>query len=258
MQTSVPAPHLSSNRLEGSLCDTPLDRLLAACRRHLITGTVWVRTPRAVGRVDLRAGGVDAAEFGDLTGDDAVDALCRLADGMYELVQRLPDLDGALGRAAAFQGELADVPLVDLMRHCEDNALTCTIAVVRDFDRGAIVYRAGDIVDVELNGSHDDNHIVELLRMEGARFRVTAPPLDLAIEGWPAVQRAPTAPFEPHRPRAAAGAAADAAPRDRTAGDRSAANATRARGGRRAAIGIALAVAFAAAAYAARALGWLG
>jgi hypothetical protein len=192
--TASPAPtHVSQNRLEGTLNETPLPRLLDECRKQLVTGTIWVRTPGALGRVELRAGAVDTVEYGALREREALRAIEALPDGMYELVQRLPDLDGSLGQAAELRG--MGVSLVKLMRHCEDNALSCTITVVGASDRGAIRYRAGEIVGVEWNGAADEDRIVDLVHLEDAMFRVTAPPLDLSIEGWPSVARQPTAPF---------------------------------------------------------------
>lgn len=187
--------HVSRHRLEGSLVDTPLPRLLESCRRHLLTGTIRLRGPSGEGVVVLRAGGVDDARLGDLVGDAALARLCALSEGMYELQQRLPDLSGELGSAARLEGEIDNVPLVAIMRHCEKHALSCTIIVASGFDRGEVVYRAGEIVDVTLNGRHDLDAIVEVLALPQARFRVEAPPLDLDIDGWPAVSREPTAPF---------------------------------------------------------------
>jgi hypothetical protein len=195
MQAPDEATHVSKNRLEGSLGDTSLDQLLAECHKHMVTGTITVHGNDALGTVDLRVGFVDSAAFGDLADDTALDAMGKLSDGEYELVQRLPDLDGALGSAAQLDGSTATLPLVKLMQHCEDNALSCTITIISDFDRGEIGYRAGEIVDVTLNGRRDDDSIVDMLRFSDARFRVSAPPLDLGMSGWPSVAREPTAPF---------------------------------------------------------------
>jgi hypothetical protein len=115
-------------------------------------------------------------------------------DGWYEVAQRLPDLTGELAGAAQLQGDVGGVPLIALMRHCEDNALTCTITVISGFDRACIEYRAGEIARVELNGVLDDDALPQIVRWPEARFRVAAPPLDLDVEGWPMVRRAPTEP----------------------------------------------------------------
>ena len=187
--------HVSSNRLEGSLCDTPLESLLDSCRQHLVTGTISINTQFADGVIELRAGVVDTATFGELTDAAAIRRLKRLSDGMYELTQQLPDLSGELGDSAQCEGSLADVPLVTIMRHCEDQALSCTITIVHDFDRGEIHYRAGEIDEVTLNGKRDDDAIVDIVGWKSGAFRVAAPPLPLDIAGWPSASVDPTAPF---------------------------------------------------------------
>lgn len=187
--------HISKNRLEGNLGDTPLQRLLDECRKHLVTGTIWVRPPGKLGCIELRAGGVEKVEFEDKRDDEAIAAIEQLTDGEYELVQRLPEISGGLGRAARAEGNVSDVNVVKLMNLCETNALSCSIIVINDFDRGELVYRAGELAEVTFNGHPNDDAIVELVRLTDARFRVEAPPLDLNIEGWPSVRRAPTVPF---------------------------------------------------------------
>jgi hypothetical protein len=197
--------------LEGSLADTSLDRILHACHQHLLTATLRVRAFGGEGRIELRAGAVDQAVYGDVRGDDAIAQMRRLGDGIYELTQQLPDLSGELGAAAQFEGDISEVTLVSLMRHCEDNALTCKITLINDFDRGEITYRAGEIQEVRLNGEIDDDNILDLVRFEHAKFRVSALPLDLDIEGWPSLRREPTAPFRLRPPEPAPDAARPAA-----------------------------------------------
>jgi hypothetical protein len=198
--------HVSKNHLEGSLCDTPFDRLLRECERHLVTGTIRVTALGRVGMIELRAGAVESAAFDGASGERALDRMRALRDGMYDLWQRLPDLTGQLGAAAMFEVDAADVPLVKLMRHCEDNALTCSIAVEAGGKRGEIQYRAGEITSVSFGGVRDDDRIVDIMELPAARLRVTALPLDLDIQGWPSVRREPTAPFRIVGPDAQPGA----------------------------------------------------
>jgi hypothetical protein len=186
--------YVSRNQLEGSLLDVPLDRILAACHRHLVTGVVRVQVNGRAGVIELRAGAVDHVQLGTDLGDRALDAMRAARDGWYEVAQRLPDLTGELAGAAQLQGDVAGVPLVALMRHCEDNALTCVITIVSGFDRACIDYRAGEIARVELNGFFDDDALPQIVHWPDARFRVAAPPLDLDVEGWPIARRAPTEP----------------------------------------------------------------
>ncbi len=194
-QSTAPI-YVSRNHLEGSFTDVPLDRILDACHRHLVTGEIRVTVADVNGLIELRAGAVDRAELGEIRGARALEQMRLLIDGMYELTQRLPDLTGELGGSSLIEGDVTGVPLIALMRHCEFHALTCTITVVSKFDRAQIEYHAGDLRRVELNGFYDDDAIVQVLEWPDARFRVAAPPLDLDIEGWPKVRKDPTLPFQ--------------------------------------------------------------
>jgi hypothetical protein len=194
-QSTAPI-YVSRNHLEGSFTDVPLDRILDACHKHLVTGEIRVTVADVKGVIELRAGAVDRAELGTHRGARALEQMRSLIDGMYELTQRLPDLTGELGGSSMIEGDVTGVPLIALMRHCEHHALTCTITVVSKFDRAVIEYHAGDLRRVELNGFYDDDAIVQVLDWSDARFRVSAPPLDLDIEGWPKVRRDPTLPFK--------------------------------------------------------------
>lgn len=197
MRRASTAPiYVSRNHLEGSFTDVPLDRILDACHKHLVTGEIRVTVADLTGMIELRAGAVDRAELGDWKGGRALEQMRALIDGYYELTQRLPDLTGELGGSSMLEGDVTGVPLIALMRHCEHHALTCTITVVSRFDRAVIEYHAGDLRRVELNGFYDDDAIVQVLDWSDARFRVSAPPLDLDIEGWPKVRRDPTQPFQ--------------------------------------------------------------
>lgn len=195
MRPATEPLYVSRNHLEGSLCDAPIDRVLAACRKHLVTGVVRVHVKGKDGILELRAGAIDRAHLGDLQGDRALEVVRAAHDGWYEVAQRLPDLSGELGDAAMLHGDIDGVPLIALMRHCEDNALTCMITVISGFDRACIEYRAGEIAKVELNGFFDDDALPQIVHWRDARYRVAAPPLDLDIEGWPVARRAPTLPF---------------------------------------------------------------
>ncbi|HUH02755.1 MAG TPA: hypothetical protein VML75_12240, partial [Kofleriaceae bacterium] len=200
LPTPRPTFHVSKNRLDGSLCDTPLEKLLGSCRDYLITGTIRITTQFTDGVVELRAGMVDSARLGDdLEGEAAVRRMKRLSEGMYELTQRLPDLDGTLGDAATCEGDLATTRLVEIMRLCEDQALSCTITIISDFDRGEIIYKAGEIAAVTLNGRRDDDDaIVRIVEFRRGRFRIEAPALPDEIDGWPATSKDPTVPFHLH------------------------------------------------------------
>jgi hypothetical protein len=191
-----PAIHASMNRREGSLADTPLRDLLEPCRRHQVCGRITVESAEGRGLIQLRSGVVDHASFGLLVGDAAVIRMSLLREGIYHLEQQVPDIGGQLARAAAMESDVARVPLSVVMRHCEDNKLTCSITVVSGYDRGELRYHIGDLVEVALNGIPDPDCVVHLLRWHDARYRVALEPLSPEIAGWPRVSRATTVPAE--------------------------------------------------------------
>ncbi len=186
--------HASTNAVHGSLSETSLNRLLKLCRHRLLTGRIEIHTPRGSGEIELRAGVVDRARLRDHRDIAAMSRLRRAKQGSYVILQRLPDMDGDLGSAGEFHGDIDSMSLIQVMRYCEDHALTCTITVVNDFDRAEIEYDVGDISRVSYNGVDDDEHIVDILRFDDARFRVSARPLNLQ-EGAPMLRRRPTEPF---------------------------------------------------------------
>lgn len=185
--------HVSRNAVQGSLGEVSIDRLLEICRDQMLTGRIDVDASGGAGRIELRAGVVDRVEHAGQSDAGALARLRQLTDGSYQVTQRLPNLSGALGAAAAFEGESSELSLIDLMRHCEENGLTCHVEIINDYDRAELHFRGGMIVAVMWNGSPDEEKIVDIVRWRSARYRVTAPPLE--ITGQPVRRRAPTEPF---------------------------------------------------------------
>jgi hypothetical protein len=212
--------HVSKNRLAGSLADTALEKLLEAAHKNLLTGQIVVQAEGKEGSLQLRAGAVDEVRFGDLKDDPALAHMKLLKAGTYELTQRLPDLGGELGSAAALDGEVTDIPITAIMRHCEDHALSCTLIVVAGYDRGEIVYKAGDLAGGTVNAQKSDDAVEQIVGWKNARFRVQLPPLDPGIDGWPAVTADPTAPFHVDGAPLKTMRAADAPPPDARAAAR--------------------------------------
>ncbi len=191
----VSSSHLSSNRVRGDLGSTTPADVLDGCRARRVTGEVVFHAGDRIARIELHTGSVERAELDGLTGDDALAALASLTEGTFEVVQRLPGLEGSLGSAAEFQGDLTRTPLIQIMRHIESHALTVTVTVVHEWDRGTITYRDGDLEEVDLNGDRDPDHIGALLRFPGGKFRVLAGTLELPVPARRVTRRARTEPF---------------------------------------------------------------
>ena len=196
MDEIITSADVSKNRVWGILGTTSVADVLDSCRRGRVTGEVTFRAGHAVGIVELRAGCVERAELEGKTGDAALAALRTLCNGTFEVVQRLPDLCGTLGSSAEFHGEVSDVPLIAVMRHVEEHALSVTLTIIHEFDRGVVRYRDGDIIEVELNGDRDLDRIGDILRFPAGKYRVMSAPLALPLPVRPAPRRLPTEPFQ--------------------------------------------------------------
>src|SRR4029079_16853061 len=96
---------VSRTHLEGLLSDTSLDRVLAACRRHLVTGAIKLFDGKRTARIELRAGVIDRADVGGVVVRAPHDELRRF-HGEYEIDQQLPDLTGDLGGSALAEGDV--------------------------------------------------------------------------------------------------------------------------------------------------------
>jgi len=173
----------------GKIAETPITALLESCNKFLVTGTVHVQAQGFEGQLKLRAGAVEEVTFAGLSDRQAMAKLRALMTGTYQLTQRLPDLSRELSSSVSFVGSLSDVSVIDLMRHCEANALTCVIEITSKANQGEIRYRVGEIQGVSYNGDQDDERIGDILAMEGARFAVRSVPLDVSVEGWPIARR---------------------------------------------------------------------
>lgn len=180
-------------RLEGSLGDVSLDKLLDPCREHMFTGAITVRSGDRLGELALNGGIVDEAKFGDQTGDAAVTALKALKDGKFKVVPRLPDLAFG-GKSVKLEGTIKDAPLAAIMRHAEENALSCTVLVETAAEKGEIKYKMGEIVDVRRNGVKDEDWIAELVGLAGATLAVRAAGLEFSVPGATSVTAAAAAP----------------------------------------------------------------
>jgi len=191
----ITSADVSQNRVWGHLGTTSVADVLDSCRRRRLTGEVTFRAGDDIGVVELRAGSIERAEVRGRCGDAALAVLDDLREGTFEVVQRLPDFGGQLGDAAEFLGEIAAIPLIQVMRHVEQHALSVTLTVIHDFDRGVIRYRDGEIVGVELNGDRDLDRIGDILRFGEGKYRVSASPLELALPARRAPRRLPTEPF---------------------------------------------------------------
>lgn len=124
-----------------------MTRLLSLCTQRKITGVLRIDSWGKTGTIRLRAGTIIEVAFGALRGEFALDELLALRDGMFELSQRLPSINDAVRDADQLLVDLDSTPLPELMRQCENKALSCAISVDRSGDPIELTYRAGELAD---------------------------------------------------------------------------------------------------------------
>jgi hypothetical protein len=128
------------------------------------------------GEVHLLAGGLNDASAGEARGDEAVAALQRITGARFLIDTRLPDPEtGSLAKPGPAEGNLAQRPLVEVMRYCEEYVLTCTLEVWRGEDQARISYRRGEMVGTEVGGSDASDRLPEVMGWKEGFFEIALP-----------------------------------------------------------------------------------
>lgn len=140
--------HQSSlRRIDGSLCDIPVSRLLTAARAQRITGSLHLCSWGRIGHIELRGGEVVEAVLGTLTSEQAMAEIVTLRDGSFQLSQHLPSI-GTPASTGEITGHLHEISLAALLGRCRSEAITCAIRV----DCPAAPAAAAEPVELELRG----------------------------------------------------------------------------------------------------------
>ena len=128
------------------------------------------------GEVHLLAGGLNDAFAGDKRGQDAATALQRVTGARFVIDTRLPDPEtGSLAKPGPAEGSLAQRPLVEIMRYCEDYVLTCTLEVRRGEEQARISYRRGELVGTWVGGSEAPERLPEVMGWKEGFFEIDLP-----------------------------------------------------------------------------------
>ncbi len=128
------------------------------------------------GEVHLLAGGLNDAFAGDERGEQAVSTLQRVASARFLIDTRLPDPEtGSLAKPGPAEGNLAQRPLVEIMRYCEEYVLTCTLEVWRGEDQARISYRRGELVGTTVGGSDAPERLPEVMGWKEGFFELVLP-----------------------------------------------------------------------------------
>jgi hypothetical protein len=157
-----------------------LNELMIVLSAAALPARIRVFAPGAgdtpAGEVHLLAGGVNDALAGEARGDEAVAALQRVNGARFLIDTRLPDPEtGSLAKPGPAEGNLAQRPLVEVMRYCEEYVLTCTLEVWRGEEQARISYRRGEMVGTEVGGSDAPDRLPEVMGWKEGFFEIALP-----------------------------------------------------------------------------------
>ena len=165
----MPAPSVLSGDISA---DGAIDLLREIEALHT-TGVLTFESGGTRGEVLFVAGQLAADQSTMPDGADAVEAFLALRSGHYELVQRLPPLPVSTGDDTMRTGSLAVHVPADLMNYCETAGLTGVLELVRRGRRAEVVYDAGELVGIRLDGK-DDADLQDVFAWEDGTFRIEA------------------------------------------------------------------------------------
>jgi len=170
-----PSGERSTEWTGGSLAE-----LMSVLSAAALPARIRVFAPGAsgapAGEVHLLAGGISDAFAGERRGQEAVSTLQQVAAARFVIDTRLPDPEtGSLAKPGPAEGNLAQRPLVEVMRYCEQYVLTCTLEVWRGEDQARISYRRGELVGTTVGGSDAPERLPEVMGWKEGFFEIDLP-----------------------------------------------------------------------------------
>jgi hypothetical protein len=163
-------PPVRSGELEGAAID-----LLRELEQDRITGVLRFESDGASGEILLYGGEIAVDQLPRDDGKDPLDVFLALERARYEIHQRLPPLAVAKGDDYDKTGSLAVHVPADLMNYCERGGLTGTLELVKGDRRAEAVYRAGELIAIELDG-RDDADLSDVFGWDEGRFHIEVDP----------------------------------------------------------------------------------
>ena len=157
-----------------------LSELMSALLEAALPARIRVFAPGArgepAGEVHLLAGGLADAFAGADRGQEAVAVLQRVTGARFVIDTRLPDPEtGSLAKPGPAEGNLAQRPLAELMRYCEQYVLTCRLEVGRGEEQAQISYRRGELVGTTVGGSDAPERLPEVMGWKEGFFKIDLP-----------------------------------------------------------------------------------
>ena len=165
--------------IEGSLADCSPAALVGLVDDRRITGVLEAHDGPKRFELVLRGGEIADAESTE--DGDAVESFLALEKGRYRLRQQLLLPDGEATSRRVAEGSLEEVPPAKLVRTCEKGGLTGSLRLLSDERFAELLYSAGTLTAVTLDG-RQDVEATDMMRWSSGRWALVARP---ALEAPP-------------------------------------------------------------------------
>ncbi|MFW2389129.1 MAG: DUF4388 domain-containing protein [Polyangiales bacterium] len=159
---------------EGTIPAEGVGDLLGGLEEVGTTGVLEFQSESGSGAVRLVQGQLADAEA-STEEERALEVLLTLREGEFAVYPKLPNLPVSRGTDTTRRGSLAVHPPADLMRYCENAALTGRLLLERRGRLAIGYYEKGELEDVSIDGGTAADFVMALEWTEGT-FRVDAVP----------------------------------------------------------------------------------
>ena len=176
-------------QLAGAIPQDGMHALLGDLQLMGTTGLLCFRSAEATGQVEIIGGQLEDDE----SARDSVEVLLSLREGQYVVYPKLPPLPVSKGNDFSKRGSLAVHPPSELLRYCEEAALSGRLLIERQGRIATAVYRDGELEETNIDDG-DASDFSECLAWTDGTFRVdseavTQHPKQLSGARAPTTQR---------------------------------------------------------------------
>jgi len=141
--------------MSGEIPDGGMLDVLREIETRRITGRLRFSAGGQTGDVAIVAGQIALDQEPMPDGTDPVEVVLKARKGHYVVHQRLPTLPISHGDDDHRNGSLAVHVPADLMNYCEQSGVTGTLKLNHDGTLAELVYDAGELLAIKLDGEED-------------------------------------------------------------------------------------------------------
>jgi hypothetical protein len=141
--------------MSGEIPDGGMLDVLREIETRRITGRLRFTAEGKTGDVAIVAGQIALDQETMKDGGDPVEVMLKLRRGHYVVHQRLPSLPISHGDDDHRSGSLEVHVPADLMNYCEQSGVTGTLRLQREANLAELVYDAGELLAIRLDGKED-------------------------------------------------------------------------------------------------------